>query len=55
MSPLGRRLALPLALVLLTSCGETAPKITEVHSLDEAKTLAAENGSFIIAEFFSQT
>ena len=54
MSPLGRRLALPLALILLTSCGETARKVTEVHSLDEAKTLASKNGSFIVAEFFSR-
>jgi len=51
-------LALPLALFLVASCGKTAEKaavITEVHTLDEAKTLAAKKGSFIVAEFFSPT
>ncbi len=54
----GRMLALPLALFLVASCGKTAEKaavITEVHTLDEAKTLAAKKGSFIVAEFFSPT
>jgi hypothetical protein len=44
-----------LTVPLLLSCGEKKAGVTQVDSLTEAISLAQKQGSFIIAEFYSDT
>ena len=41
-----------LILILCASCGKSGDTIQAADSLDEAKVLAAEKGSFIVVDFW---
>jgi hypothetical protein len=45
-------LSLPLALLILASCGGSGKEYHQVQTLAEAKTLAAQNGTFIVIDFW---
>jgi hypothetical protein len=52
MRTIGRAFPLLLVLIICASCGRSGNNIQEAHSLAEAKSLAAEKGTFIVIDFW---